>query len=55
MIAALARRFDFDFGGLTADHFEPERDWFSIRTKGKGVLEAFVTEYNGLENARWTS
>lgn len=42
-VAELVQRFDFDFHGLTEDHFTIESDQFIISTKGKAVLEASVT------------
>ncbi|KAH7302943.1 putative Trichodiene oxygenase [Stachybotrys elegans] len=47
VIAELAQRFDFDFQGLTADHFEIESDRFILSTKGKAILKASVTSYKG--------
>lgn len=43
VMAALVQKFDFDFRGLTADHFEVMSDQFIINTKGKAVLEALVS------------
>jgi hypothetical protein len=42
-MAALVQKFDFDFRGLTADHFQVMSDQFIISTKGKAVLEALVS------------
>ncbi|KAH7309892.1 cytochrome P450 [Stachybotrys elegans] len=47
VVAEFAQRFDFDFQGLTDDHFEVESDQFIISTKGKAVLEASVSLYKG--------
>lgn len=43
VLSALVQRFDMDFQGLGADHFEFISDQFIIGTKGKGVLEAVIT------------
>jgi hypothetical protein len=45
VVSALAQRFNFDFHGLAADHFEPESDQFIIGTKGKAVLVAYANTY----------
>lgn len=43
VLSALVQRFDFDFQGLKADHFQFVSDQFIIGTKGQAVLEALVT------------
>ncbi|RYO90214.1 hypothetical protein DL766_006137 [Monosporascus sp. MC13-8B] len=45
VVSTLVRRFDFDFTGVPADHFEWESDQFTIGTKGKSELSTLVTFY----------
>jgi hypothetical protein len=47
VLAALVQRFDFQFMGASAEDFECESDQFIIGTKGKAVLQAFVSTCNG--------
>ncbi|KJZ71258.1 hypothetical protein HIM_09331 [Hirsutella minnesotensis 3608] len=43
LVAALVQRFDFDFGNVPQNHFEFVSDQFIIGTRGKAILEGFVT------------
>lgn len=43
VVSALVRKFNFDFTGVEADHFEWASDQFTIGIKGKSELGALVT------------
>jgi hypothetical protein len=47
VLAALVERFNFQFEDISAEDFECNSDQFVIGTRGKCVLKALVTPYNG--------